>query len=519
MRSLLASLLLLLALPAPAQALGPGDVDARFGTDGSVFTRLGPLAEPGTSVAGARDVATASGAGLLVAGSAPDADGDRALAVARYKPSGRPERGFGENGVVVDQLGVGDAPSSAGTAILAEPDGGAIVAGNATAPNGRTIFVVVRYDSEGDATWTLKQPLDESVNAAALELARDAFGRLLVVGRSGDEPFVARIDAVSGAPDVSFAGTGYLVDPIDRADDPSGCTLGGAPATAVLGASDGSVIVGGTLERTCSGAAGSTAFLRRYDTAGVRDPAPPTTGYGLDRITALAAAPFSTGFVASGSMREEGEAVPAIVRVVGNFVDTDFPGPTGFGPLPGFREQPGSAAAVVAAAGDLLVAIDIDDPERPDRIIRTDAGGQRDPSFATTGLARAALRSPRAIAVQADGRVVVVGDHPPASAREAQGFAVVRLFGGTAVSNVGLRSRAPLRRGALRLKLSCSAGPGCAGVVRGRHVGTTDYAIRGGGSAKVDVPVLERKRRRAAFDVKVTNPPAATRSLTIAVSR
>ena len=43
--------------PAGAAALGPGAVDASFGTNGSVFTRLGPLVEPGTSVAGARDVA------------------------------------------------------------------------------------------------------------------------------------------------------------------------------------------------------------------------------------------------------------------------------------------------------------------------------------------------------------------------------------------------------------------------------------------------------------------------------
>lgn len=518
MRTFLTALAFVFALPAGAAALGPGAVDDSFGTNGSVFTRLGPLTEPGTSVAGARDVANVPGAGLLVVGSGPDTDGGRALVIARYRSGGRLDGNFGGDGIVVDQLGLGGEPSSVATAVLARPDGGAVVAGSATTSNGRSVFLVARYTAAGRRLWVTTPMLDAASDAAALDVVEDSAGRLLVAGRSGSEPFVARLDVETGTPDTSFAGVGYLVDPVNREGDGSGCTPGDAQATAVLEGADGSVIVGGTLERSCPDAvAGSRALLSRYDAQGTRDA---TFDLGLSRITSLIRAPFSTGVVAAGTIVGNGPAVPSIARVVDGVVDTDFPGPTGFGPLPGFGQQAGIASAVLSTGGEgaLLIGVDADDPEKPDRIVRTDAGGQRDTTFASTGLAAAALRSPRAVAVQSDGRVVVVGDHPPASAREAQGFALARFFGGDAVSNVIVRGSAAMRKGALRVRLTCSEGPGCKGVVRGRQLGATDYVIGGGRSARVDVPVLEKARKRAGLNVTVTNPPSAARKLTVVVT-
>lgn len=523
MRTLVAALLLIaLALPAGAAALGPGSLDASFGTNGTAFTRLGPLVEPGNSVTAARDVADVPGAGTLVAGSAPDADGARAAAVVRYRKNGRLDRSFADKGVVVDQIGLGDEPSSAATAILARPDGGAVIAGNATASNGRTVLMVARYSAAGRRLWTATPMIDGTSDAAALELLADATGRLLVVGRSGQDPFVGRFDVETGLLDPTFADRGYVVDPVDRDPDGSGCTSGDAHATSVLEAADGAVIVGGTVSRSCPGdAARPRALMRRYTGLGVRDADFGSGDLGLDRITALTRAPFSTGVVATGTIIDSGTTVPAIARIVDGRVDGDFPGPTGFGPLPGFGQQAGMATAIATtdSTGLLVLGVDADDPAKADRIVRTDAGGQRDETFVAGGLAAAALFSPRAISVQADGRIVVVGDHPPASAREAQGFALTRLFGSDAVSNVRVRGSARVRKGALRLRLSCSSGPGCVGVVRGKRLGAADYAIKGGRSAKLDVPVLEQARKRAALDVKVTNPPSAALRLTISVSR
>ncbi len=252
------------------------------------------------------------------------------------------------------------------------------------------------------------------------------------------------------------------------------------------------------------------------------DPTFATADLGLDRITALVTAPFGSGVVATGTVEEDGATVPAIARITAGVLDTDFPGPTGFGPLPGFGRLAGTATALDRSRRRRATCSSPSTPTTRSSptasCAPTRAASATRPSRAPASTTPACTR-PAPLAVQADGRIVVVGDHPPASAREAQGFALARLFGGTAVSNVSVRSSAPLRKGALRLRLTCSSGPGCAGVVRGPQLGVTDYVIRGGGSTKVDVPVLEKARNRAGLRATITNAPSPARKLTIAVSR
>ena len=206
---------------------------------------------------------------------------------------------------------------------------------------------------------------------------------------------------------------------------------------------------------------------------GVRDADVRSGDLGLDRITALIRAPFSTGVVAAGTIVGYGHDRPGHRarrrRTASTPTSPGRPASVRCRLRPAGRASPrpsprpaGDGRCCSSASTPMI-------PRSPDRIVRTDAGGQRDDDLRRhRPRPPRPCRSPRAVAVQADGRVVVVGDHPPASAREAQGFALARLFGGDAVSNVRVRGSARVRKGALRLRLSCSAGPGCAGVVRGR---------------------------------------------------
>src|SRR5262245_19569070 len=82
-------LLLALALPAPARALRPGDLDPTFGVGGRVVT---PIATPGSE---AWALALQSDGALLAAGGSWSTS-----ILLRYLPSGEPDPAFGSAGVI-----------------------------------------------------------------------------------------------------------------------------------------------------------------------------------------------------------------------------------------------------------------------------------------------------------------------------------------------------------------------------------------------------------------------------------
>jgi uncharacterized delta-60 repeat protein len=130
-----------LAEPPPAR---PGDVDAGFGDRGAARLPFG------SAYAEADDVAlTADGSVVLAGFSSGDDDQDPTthVAVARLRPDGTPDPGFGGDGRVVTQRGA----QSRGHAVAVQPDGKVVVGGSVQPVAGEldADFLLVRYDVDG----------------------------------------------------------------------------------------------------------------------------------------------------------------------------------------------------------------------------------------------------------------------------------------------------------------------------------------------------------------------------------
>jgi uncharacterized delta-60 repeat protein len=515
MRLVLATLVLLLAFAPPAGALAPGDVDRSFGVDGTAVTRFGPLVDPGASVAAARDVETLSDGKLLVAGSAPDAEGQRAVALARYRPDGRLDRSFGDGGTVVEQIGV---THSSASAVVLDPAGGLFVTGTADKSDGTTAVLVARFDADGALAWSTVDQFGagSAAQSAGLDIARQADDRLVVVGRANQsstdiaDPLVASFEPAAGARDLSFAGTGFRIDPAPRGDAGPDCAFGSAEASAVTITGTGSIVTGGTLARTCATVSRPVALLRSYSSTGDQSAGFPAAPPGLDAITVLARGPDAT-VLAGGAVISGDGLLPGAARYISDGSPDGPPGdqflpPSGFGPLEGL--EAGTVVGIRPQQQTSRVLAAVDAPSGPDLVARLNADGSPDSVFATSGLAEAGITNPRALALQRDGGVVVVGDRVGLPDRDVPAFNLARLHGGTSISRVRLGGSARVRAGAARLRLTCSAGPGCEGFVTGPRIGQVAYAIAGGARDVVDVPVEAAARTAASIRVRVANTPA-----------
>ena len=129
-RSLLAlSLGLIFLISAEGASASPGDLDTTFGTDGTTSVAPDPGAQPVL-----RDVIRLPGGGMLVSGgSNPQQSG----ILARFEENGKPDRSFGDNGVV-------RTPHSLWARIV-PVDGGKVVAFGRSGRNA----AIARFNSDG----------------------------------------------------------------------------------------------------------------------------------------------------------------------------------------------------------------------------------------------------------------------------------------------------------------------------------------------------------------------------------
>jgi uncharacterized delta-60 repeat protein len=519
MRFALIAVALGMLLPAGASALGPGDLDESFGVDGVVFTRLGPLAAEGASAGGARALALLDDGRLIAAGSAPDHDGNRALALARYRRDGRLDLSFATGGTQVRQLGGSDAPLSAAAAMVLDRSGGAIVAGYATQPDGAQAVALARFESSGRLDWSATHQLGkgESPASSARDVALQPDGRIVVVGRAstggpeGADPFVARFNPANGSLDTSFTGSGYVIDPADRTAPAPGCSFGGAEAGSVLVRADGLIIVGGTVARTCDGGAAPPAgLLRAYSPTGGRDPGFVSPDPRLAYFARLLPGPAGS-ILAAGALGRS----PGLARYTAQGMpDATFAPPADAVAVPGY-EAGAATALALDDDGRLVTAVDV--PEGADQVVRLDGQGDRDGSFRAAGFPEAGLRSPRALVVDAGGGLVLAGDHPPLHGQDEQGFVLARLYGGSSSGRLTIGASARVRGGAAMLKLTCRGAPGCEGVVGGPQVGSVAYHLAANGRRKLAVPLAPGRRGRRSVSVRATNPPAPALQRTVSL--
>ena len=269
-------LCLFVALGGPAVALAaPGELDASFGSGGTVITSFG-----GADVASA--VAIQPDGKLVVAGRTNIA-GNTVFALARYNANGGLDPAFGTGGLVTTDFGSTDQAfavalqgdgkivtagrrgsdvivaryNADGTqdtlfgpantpgrvitnfgateqalALVLQPDGKIVVAGrtNKPAPNGNFDFALARYESTGTLDLTfgtaglVTTDFGGSVDRAfAMALQPD--GKLVVVGDSDANFALARYNS-DGSLDAGFGAGGKVVTTLRRYRP----GLGGDPA-------------------------------------------------------------------------------------------------------------------------------------------------------------------------------------------------------------------------------------------------------------------------------------------------
>jgi uncharacterized delta-60 repeat protein len=358
----------------------PGRPDNGFGSGGKVVTDLG-----GRDWAGS--VAIAPNGAVVVAGGSEDD-----IALARYDISGRLDRSLGGEGTVVTDLGGNDAADT----VLALPDGRIVVAGHHDGS-----LALVRYSPTGTPDPSFGSGgivlTDLGFPAQPIRVLRQAGGRLLVVATAPDQLILARYLG-DGRLDTSFGGDGSI----------SRRTTGIGWRNAVQ-AHDGAVLVAGA--RQVAQPQGMALAIARY-----RPDGRPDRTFGRDGLTVTKTRPHWAGALHVG-VRRDGRVVLGTHGHSG--------ARAGFA-LVGFRRDGsidrafGDRGLVVSNVGYGVHALALD---RRGRIVtagRTTSlrdfvvarflpDGRRDRSFAATVTDFGGTDTPFALAMQSDGKVVVVG--------------------------------------------------------------------------------------------------------------
>ncbi|MEA2353383.1 MAG: hypothetical protein QOJ14_1797 [Thermoleophilaceae bacterium] len=177
----------------PAQAR-PGDLDRSFG--GGVVDILpgeAPYGEDGTAIARQPD------GRVVVAGTAA-LHGGEAIALVRLRRGGRPDKGFGNGGIVLTQLSTSGGGASA---VALQRDGRIVVTGT-TSDNAanRQYLVTARYLKDG----RLDESFGQHGSVLALPGGNNGYGRDVIVQPNG------RILVGSGDTSTGWTLVRYLAD-------------------------------------------------------------------------------------------------------------------------------------------------------------------------------------------------------------------------------------------------------------------------------------------------------------------
>jgi uncharacterized delta-60 repeat protein len=387
-----------------ARLTANGALDAGFAGDGVATTAIG-------AAASARAVALATGGGIVAAGyTGATAD----VAVARYLADGTLDTAFGGDGIVTTSASTSIEEARA---VAIDATGRVLIAGTAgQATPTDSGAIVIRYEADGDLDPTFGGgdgiALVDVVNRADgfVGLHVRADGRIVAAGAHGNDGSEVVRFLADGTLDATF-GTGGTADPA--------LDFGSPEALAVAG--DGSIHVAAT-HFDFAGDRGELAASRMSE-LGVLD-----TGYGSGGRATLATGASSevaTDVVVNpdGTIVTAGFGASLQVRrailskhLAGGALDPTFGagGRTRLAELATTRGMARTTAGALVVAGDAPIAVGL-----RYTVARYDATGALDPAFATAGVFtdRVALptgnASPRALALDASERIIVVGNAGP----------------------------------------------------------------------------------------------------------
>ncbi|MBW3612434.1 MAG: hypothetical protein KY392_01080 [Chloroflexi bacterium] len=409
-RATLFACALVLALAGQAQA-APGDLDSSFSGDGRQTTDFAGGVDLGNAMAVQAD------GKIVVAGSAPQSatpGSDSDFALARYNADGSLDSSFSDGGKQTTDFGGDDA----GRAVAVQADGKIVVAGSSDYD-----FALARYNPDGtlDSSFSGggKQTTDFAGIDAGRAMALQADGKIVVAGSTDDDFALARYD-VDGSLDSSFGNGGKQT------------TRFGGWGRAVAVQADGKIVVAGSSYQGV--ATGDDFALARYNTDGSLDSS--FSGDGKQTTDFSGNGDYGNGVAvqADGKVVVVGGAYDdhALARYdADGSLDHSFSGDgrqtTDFG-----SRDFATAVAVQADAKIVVAGFNPGDFT----LARYNADGSLDSSFSGDGKQTTdfgGLDSAGAVAVQADGKIVVAGSSGAATGFDYD-FALARYEGGAAGS-------------------------------------------------------------------------------------
>jgi uncharacterized delta-60 repeat protein len=405
-----------------------GDLDPTFGLGGKVKTDFGNTFDA------AEEVAVQPDGKIVVAGNRFTSTGD--FAVARYNTDGSLDTTFGTGGLVFTDLSGGSFDFA--RAMTLQPDGKIVVAGSSSAPLSPSDedFALVRYNSDGslDTTFGTGGIVFTDFGAqffeGAFAVGIDSAGRIIAAG--GTYNFATQRDfAVArynpdGSLDTTFDGDGRVTTAISL-------TNFDIVADVAIQADDRIVAVG---------FANSDFATVRYDTDGSLD-----TTFGGTGIVAANFGGISTQATAVVVQPDAKVLVVGTTTVIG---DGDFAlvryNPDGtpdasFGSggqvTTDFLANDGLNDVTLQADGKIVVTGRSMEPGVGGddfAVARYEADGTLDTTFGVAGLVRTDVAGgssddARGIAIQTDGKILVVGQSAFGTTTGAADFGMVRYEG------------------------------------------------------------------------------------------
>jgi uncharacterized delta-60 repeat protein len=281
------------------------------------------------------------------------------------------------------------------SAIQVQSDGKIVIGGNFLGFNGAPTKYIARLNSDGtlDGTFTTNNGtgLDNTVSALAVQ----SDGKIVICGSFTvfNGILVNRIARLNsdGTLDTAFA-----------ANTGTGAT---GPLSAIAVQSDGKIVLGGNFF-DFNGA--TVSCIVRLNSDGTRDTAF-TTGNGTGANTTVSAITVqSDGKIVIGGFVSvfNGTTVNRIARLNSDgTLDTAFAANTGTG------ASGGTNAVAIQADGKIVIGgnFPLFNGATVNRVVRLNSDGTRDTAF-TTNAAGGAPSTIAAMAVQPDGKIVIVGN-------------------------------------------------------------------------------------------------------------
>ena len=296
---------------------------------------------------------------IVLAGSAYNASNNEQVLVARLNPDGTLDTGF-NGGSYIHQFGDPGHPSSRGSAVTLQPDGGIVIAGDRDDASGNPQVLVARLNPNGTLDMTFaggayvhnfgdpSHPISEA-NAVALQRDGKIVAAGFANGASGQGQVLALRLVPDGTPDTNFGTGGAYIHDFGDPSHP------GSHAFNLALQPDGKIVIAGD----ANDAASNTGPLAaRLNTNGNLDTGFGTGGAYFQEIPSY---PFSG---ASGlALQPDGKVIlagdaetlttdaPFALRLLGN------PGPTA-----AFAFSPSQALLGVPVGFDGSSSTDAYDP-------------------------------------------------------------------------------------------------------------------------------------------------------------